>query len=227
MAIVKKAVRYPNTAAAADRRDPAWVSAYAYVQVRQRRRVLPERRARLRPALRACARQPLAGRDGRRDAARPKSASSAGPASSRSTRAPARRAAAARNIPEDVVGVIQYEFIDWRQRKSAHEILDELREVMAGIPGVDVEVRVPDAGPPTGKAIQVRLSAVDPDRPQRDGPQGRRAAAAKVPGVIDLTDGLPPPGRRLGAARSTAPRPRSTASARSPSAPWCSWSPPA
>ena len=33
---------------------------------------------------------------------------------------------------------------------------------MAGIPGVDVEVRVPEAGPPTGKAIQVRLSAVDP-----------------------------------------------------------------
>src|SRR5690606_19377934 len=56
-------------------------------------------------------------------------------------------------IPEDVVGVIQYEFVDWRERKPAHEILDELRREMAGIPGVDVEVRVPEAGPPTGKAI--------------------------------------------------------------------------
>src|SRR5690606_22627054 len=68
----------------------------------------------------------------------------------------------AQDVPEDVVGVIQYEFVDWRERKPANEILDDLRGVMAGIPGVDVEVRVPDAGPPTGKPIQIRLSAADP-----------------------------------------------------------------
>ncbi|MEJ6783600.1 efflux RND transporter permease subunit [Aminobacter sp. Piv2-1] len=97
------------------------------------------------------------------------------------------------DIPEDVVGVIQYEFIDWRERKSAHVILDELRTVMAGIPGVDVEVRVPDAGPPSGKPIQVQLSAVDPTG-LNDYAKKVAAAVAKVPGVIDLSDGLPPPG---------------------------------
>jgi multidrug efflux pump len=97
------------------------------------------------------------------------------------------------DIPEDVVGVIQYEFVDWRQRKSAHQILDELRVAMAGIPGVDVEVRVPDAGPPTGKPIQVRLSAVDPTG-LNDKAKAVAAAVAKVPGVIDISDGLPPPG---------------------------------
>ena len=97
------------------------------------------------------------------------------------------------DIPEDVVGVINYEFIDWRERKSAHKILDDLRVAMAGIPGVDVEVRVPDAGPPTGKAIQVQLSAVDPTG-LNDYAKQVAAAVAKVPGVIDLSDGLPPPG---------------------------------
>lgn len=97
------------------------------------------------------------------------------------------------DIPEDVVGVINYEFVDWRQRKSAHEILDDLRVAMAGIPGVDVEVRVPDAGPPTGKAIQVQLSATDPTGLNEYAKQVA-AAVAKVPGVIDLSDGLPPPG---------------------------------
>lgn len=97
------------------------------------------------------------------------------------------------DIPEDVVGVINYEFIDWRERKSAHQILDELRTAMAGIPGVDVEVRVPDAGPPTGKAVQVQLSAVDPAG-LNDYAAKVAAAVSKVPGVIDLTDGLPPPG---------------------------------
>ncbi len=96
-------------------------------------------------------------------------------------------------IPEDVVGVIQYEFIDWRERKSAHVILDELRAEMAGIPGVDVEVRVPDAGPPTGKPIQVQLSAVDPSGLNQKAAEVA-AAVAKVPGVIDISDGLPPPG---------------------------------
>ena len=97
------------------------------------------------------------------------------------------------DIPEDVVGVIQYEFVDWRERKSAHVILDELRVAMAGIPGVDVEVRVPDAGPPTGKAIQVRLSAANPDG-LNDYARKVAAAVAKVPGAIDISDGLPPPG---------------------------------
>ncbi|MBL8577537.1 MAG: efflux RND transporter permease subunit [Mesorhizobium sp.] len=97
------------------------------------------------------------------------------------------------DIPEDVVGVIQYEFIDWRERKSAHEILNELRVAMAGIPGVDVEVRVPDAGPPTGKPIQVQLSAVDPTNLNEKAAEVA-AAIAKVPGVIDISDGLPPPG---------------------------------
>ena len=97
------------------------------------------------------------------------------------------------DIPEDVVGVIQYEFVDWRERKPANQILDDLRGVMAGIPGVDVEVRVPEAGPPTGKPIQVRLSAADPSGLDA---KAREVAAtiAKVPGVIDISNGLSPPG---------------------------------
>ncbi len=97
------------------------------------------------------------------------------------------------DIPEDVVGVIQYEFVDWRERQPANRILDDLRKAMAGIPGVDVEVRVPDAGPPTGKPIQIRLSAANPDGLDK---VARDVAAriAKVGGVIDISDGLPPPG---------------------------------
>ncbi len=92
-----------------------------------------------------------------------------------------------------MIGVIQYEFVDWRERKDANAILADLRTAMTGIPGVDVEVSVPAAGPPTGKAIQIRLSAADPS--------GLNAVAqkvadelAKVPDVIDIDDGLPPPG---------------------------------
>ncbi|MBA92224.1 MAG: MFS transporter [Phyllobacteriaceae bacterium] len=96
-------------------------------------------------------------------------------------------------VDEDVVGVIQYEFIDWRERKPASEILADLRVAMRGIPGVEIEVSVPQAGPPTGKAIQLRLSS--------DNPAGLNDAAGDVaamletvPDVIDISDGMPSPG---------------------------------
>ncbi|MBO6903113.1 MAG: efflux RND transporter permease subunit [Rhizobiaceae bacterium] len=97
------------------------------------------------------------------------------------------------DIPEDVVGVLQYEFVDWRERKPANDILDDLRVAMAGIAGAEVEVRVPDAGPPTGQPIQVRLSATDPEGLNETAARVAEAVA-KVPGAIDITDGLPPPG---------------------------------
>ena len=95
-------------------------------------------------------------------------------------------------VDEDVIGTIQYEFVDWRERKAASEILTDLRGTLKGMPGVEVEVSVPEAGPPQGKPIQVELSA--------DNPEGLEDAAAKVadylrtiPEIIDLSDGLPPP----------------------------------
>ncbi len=93
---------------------------------------------------------------------------------------------------EDVIGTIQYEFVDWRERKEASEILTDLRGALSGLPGVEAEVSVPDAGPPQGKPIQVELSASNPE--------GLDEAAATVanylrtiPEVIDLSDGAPPP----------------------------------
>ena len=100
---------------------------------------------------------------------------------------------AGNEVAADVIGVIQYEFTDWRERKSANEILADLRVAMQGIPGVDIEVSVPAAGPPTGKAIQVQLSADDPAG-LNDAARGVADALANIPDVIDIDNGLPPPG---------------------------------
>lgn len=96
-------------------------------------------------------------------------------------------------VDADVIGVIQYEFVDWRERKNANAILADLRQAMVGIPGVDIQVSVPQAGPPTGKAIQIQLSA---DGPSYLNQVAQQVAArlATVPDVIDISNGLPPPG---------------------------------
>src|SRR3974390_150420 len=65
-------------------------------------------------------------------------------------------------LTEDTIGVIQFEFADWRARPPAHEIMDAIRARTADIPGVLVEVTAPRAGPATGKPIQVQIGALDP-----------------------------------------------------------------
>jgi multidrug efflux pump len=71
--------------------------------------------------------------------------------------------------------------------------MDEMRGRTADIPGILVEVTAPRAGPPTGKPIQVQLSALDPTL--------LPAAANKVAALLaqrsdirDLDDGQPLPG---------------------------------
>jgi multidrug efflux pump len=58
---------------------------------------------------------------------------------------------------------------------------------------VDIEVSVPQAGPPTGKAIQIQLSADDPTHLNEVARQVADRLAG-VPDVIDISNGLPPPG---------------------------------
>lgn len=100
---------------------------------------------------------------------------------------------AGNEAPADVVGTIQYEFIDWRERKNANAILTDLRGAMQGLPGVDIEVSVPQAGPPTGKAIQIRLSADDPAG-LNDAARLVAEKLAQIPDVTDIDNGLPLPG---------------------------------
>ncbi len=96
-------------------------------------------------------------------------------------------------ITEDTIGVIQFEFADWKTRPKAHVIMDQIRDKTADIPGVLVEVTAPRAGPPTGKPVQVQIASMNPDL--------LPAAAKKVadvmsrhPSMRDLDDGLPLPG---------------------------------
>src|SRR6185436_4034830 len=96
-------------------------------------------------------------------------------------------------ITEDTIGIIQFEFADWKERPSAHEIMDQIRKDTANIPGILAEVTGPRAGPPTGKPVQIQLGALDPEL--------LPAAAKKVAAILaqradirDLDDGLPLPG---------------------------------
>src|SRR5262249_55915772 len=67
------------------------------------------------------------------------------------------------DITEDVIGQIQFEFVDWQKRRPASKIMDEIRTKTADIPGIKVEVTAPRAGPPPVQPIQIQLSSDYPD----------------------------------------------------------------
>ncbi|MDB5592270.1 efflux RND transporter permease subunit, partial [Enterovirga sp.] len=96
-------------------------------------------------------------------------------------------------VTEDTVGTIQFEFVDWRRRRPASRIMDEIRERTRDIPGVIIEVTKPRAGPATGKPVTVQLSAYDAALL----PEAARRTAAILRArsdTRDIDDGLPLPG---------------------------------
>jgi len=94
---------------------------------------------------------------------------------------------------EDVVGTIFLEFADWRSRPKADAILSEVRARTAGLAGVHVETREPDAGPPTGKAVQLELRSRFPERIDPEVAKVR-AQMERMQGLIDVEDSRPLPG---------------------------------
>ncbi|MGQ7958434.1 efflux RND transporter permease subunit [Pseudomonas sp. SP16.1] len=62
----------------------------------------------------------------------------------------------------DVIGTLQFQFVDWHQRRPARDILAEMSRRTAGIPGVLLEFRKQEQGPTDGKPVKLQISAMDP-----------------------------------------------------------------
>jgi multidrug efflux pump len=94
---------------------------------------------------------------------------------------------------EDIIGTITLQFVDWRWRRKASEILDEVRARTADLAGIHVDPRKEEAGPPVGKPVQVQLSSRFPDLL----PVAAAEVAAKfhaTEGLRNIEDGMPLPG---------------------------------
>jgi multidrug efflux pump len=96
-------------------------------------------------------------------------------------------------VTEDTIGTIQFEFVDWRQRRPASAIMDEIRERTRDIPGVMIEVTKPRAGPATGKPITVQLGSYEPSL-LAEAARKTAALLRSRSDTRDVDDGLPLPG---------------------------------
>ena len=97
------------------------------------------------------------------------------------------------DVEEDIIGRIQLRFIDFTERRTANEILNEVRARTADLAGIVIDAQGQENQITEGKAIQLELSSRTPERlggavaTIRDG-------LSQMHGLIDITDSRPVPG---------------------------------
>ena len=103
----------------------------------------------------------------------------------------------AQDYAEDVIGVIQLEFVDWQQRPPAAEILERLRADLAGIPGVRLQFLTQSGGPEEGKPVVLEVAGERKGASVAELSEGiehLRAGMRAVGGFVDVEDDRPLPG---------------------------------
>src|SRR5690606_37130780 len=63
------------------------------------------------------------------------------------------------SAPPDTIGSLQLQLMPWGERVPADEIFANIRERVQDIPGLEVQISAQEAGPPAGKAINLRVES--------------------------------------------------------------------
>jgi len=98
------------------------------------------------------------------------------------------------DVSEDVIGILQMEFKDWQERRPAKVVFEDIRKMTKHIAGISVETRQPEAGPPTGKDIQIELTSRFPEKIAPEIAKIRQYLDTNVADLIDLEDSRAIPG---------------------------------
>lgn len=93
----------------------------------------------------------------------------------------------------DVIGTLQFQFVDWHQRRPAKDILAEMSQRTAGIPGVVLEFRKQEEGPTDGKPVKLQISTLDTALTEQ-WVERIRGEMQKLGGFVDIEDDRALPG---------------------------------
>ncbi len=103
------------------------------------------------------------------------------------------KASDGQDVAEDVIGTIFMELAEWDRRRPAALIFKEIRERTVHLAGIQVETREPEAGPPTGKDVQIEIRSRSPEKLEPV-VAAMRARFERTEGLIDIEDSRPLPG---------------------------------
>lgn len=98
------------------------------------------------------------------------------------------------DTPLDVIGKLLIELGPYEERRPGQEILQDIREQTAEIPGIIVEVRAQEDGPPTGKDIQVEVRSQERAKVAAAAKRVREHMEDAMTGLTDIEDDSSLPG---------------------------------
>ncbi|MEQ6885677.1 efflux RND transporter permease subunit [Salicola sp. Rm-C-2C1-2] len=103
------------------------------------------------------------------------------------------RATSGDQMAPDVIGTIQFQFVDWEQRRPASRILADLQQRTADIPGVILEFRKQQQGPGQGKPVELQVRGVGMATLETAANR-IRATMDRIGGFVDVEDDRSLPG---------------------------------
>ena len=100
----------------------------------------------------------------------------------------------ATDAPVDQIGLITIELDDFAKRRPGKVILNEIRQRTKDIPGIKVEVRKREDGPPTGKAVKLEVYGTKREEVYKVVERISRHLSTQMTGLRDIEDTRPLPG---------------------------------
>ena len=97
------------------------------------------------------------------------------------------------SAPRDEIGRFFIQLKPYDDRRPGREIIQEMRELTADIPGLRVEVRQQEQGPPTGKDVQIELRSVSYEALSNTTAL-ISTYMSQMPALIEVEDSRPLPG---------------------------------
>jgi multidrug efflux pump len=94
---------------------------------------------------------------------------------------------------EDIIGTTTLEFIEWDKRRKAEVILKEIESLTKDIPGIYIDARKEEGGPPVGKPVNLQISSRYPEILENVASLVRQKLEA-TDGLINIEDSRPLPG---------------------------------
>ncbi len=106
------------------------------------------------------------------------------------------------DMPAETIGIVGVNLIPYSERENSRVLVETYREMIGVVPGVVVEVRQREGGPPIGKDVQVEVSGADFDAMVEAARKVRAftetdtvvVEGQEVPTFMDQEDSLPLPG---------------------------------
>ncbi|HVY52428.1 MAG TPA: efflux RND transporter permease subunit [Devosia sp.] len=96
--------------------------------------------------------------------------------------------------PPDTIGSFQLQLMNWNDRVPAAQIFDNIRAATKDIPGLEIQIAAAENGPPSGKAINLKVESQNYEELTPAVAKLRDYIENQLGGAIDVEDGRPSPG---------------------------------